>query len=158
FNHPTARILLGVRHPSDTRQTPVRHPSDTKPIAAIYAMLAESRLQIPQRCVCETQYVQSLDPRSTFARCKGMSRSPRVFLPGISVHVIQRGNNRMNIFRERSDYEVFLGFLARALRGNRVSLHAYVLMTTHVHFIVTPTGEANVPRMMQQLSGHYVRF
>jgi putative transposase len=82
----------------------------------------------------------------------------RVFLPDISMHVIQRGNNRVAIFRDSADYEVFLTLLKRATERYRVALHAYVLMTNHVHLIATPAGSESLPRTMQSLGVQYVRF
>ena len=76
---------------------------------------------------------------------------PRVFLPDMSLHVIQRGNNRVAIFRDSTDYEVFLTLLKRAAERNRVAVHAYALMTNHVHLIATPEGPESLPRTMQSL-------
>jgi putative transposase len=87
-----------------------------------------------------------------------MPRQPRLFLPDLSVHVVQRGNNRMAIFGENADYEVFLTLLKRAAERYLVAVHAYVLMTNHFHLIATPRTAASLPRAMQQLGVHYVRF
>jgi putative transposase len=64
----------------------------------------------------------------------------------------------MDIFRAHADYEVFLSFLQRAAAGRHVSIHAFVLMTNHVHLIATPHHRTSVPRMMQELGVQYVRF
>ena len=87
-----------------------------------------------------------------------MGRPRRVFLPGISLHVIQRGNNRMNVFQQSDDYQAFLGLLRRAAESHDVAIHAYVLMTNHVHLIVTPGHALSLPTAMKELGGHYVRF
>jgi putative transposase len=87
-----------------------------------------------------------------------MPRSRRTFIPGISVHVIQRGNNRVPIFGSSNDCEQFLEFLRRSARNFCVTLHAFVLMTTHYHLIVTPTSVAALPKMMKALDGGYVRY
>ena len=60
-----------------------------------------------------------------------MPRGRRTFIPGISVHVIQRGNNRVPIFGASNDFEQFLELLRRSARNFCVTLHAFVLMTTH---------------------------
>ena len=87
-----------------------------------------------------------------------MSCPTRVFLPDMSLHVTQRGNNRVAIFRDSADYEVFLTLLKRAADRFRVAVHAYVLMTNHVHLIVTPDGPESLPRTMQSLGVRYVPF
>jgi len=87
-----------------------------------------------------------------------MPRRLRLFVIGLSVHVIQRGNNRGSIFGVQSDYENFLELLTRASRKYAVFIHAFVLMTTHFHLIATPTSEEGLPRMMKALDGGYVRY
>jgi putative transposase len=87
-----------------------------------------------------------------------MPRAHRVFPRGLSVHIIQRGNNRGAIFDLPTDYEHFLELLWRTARKYAVAIHAYVLMTTHFHLMVTPTSEAALPKMMQALDGGYVRY
>ena len=54
------------------------------------------------------------------------------------MHVIQRGNNRVAIFGDQADYEVFLAFLRTAARRHRVGVHGYALTTNHWHLIVKP--------------------
>ena len=87
-----------------------------------------------------------------------MSRPRRVFRSGVSLHVIQRGNNRSSIFGPHNDYEQFLERLRRTSQKCGVDVHGFVLMTTHYHLIVTPAAEGNLPRMMKALDGGYVRY
>ena len=87
-----------------------------------------------------------------------MSRHSRVFAPGISAHVIQKGNNGADIFRRHPDYEVFLAILGLVAAHRRVAVHGYVLMTTHVHLIVTPDAPDTLPQMMKDLGSRYVRY
>ena len=70
---------------------------------------------------------------------------------------MQRGNNRQNCFRERSDYLRYLGYLANSARRYEVEIHAYVLMANHVHLLFTPSTENGASRMMQNLGRSYVR-
>ena len=65
-------------------------------------------------------------------------RQPRFFVSGEVLHVIQRGNNREAIFAAERDYRFFLDCLAQASRLYGVLIHAYVLMTNHVHVLATP--------------------
>jgi putative transposase len=67
-----------------------------------------------------------------------MSRKPRFILPGIPQHVIQRGNNREPCFYAEQDYWRYLDDLKEAATHNQAAIHAYVLMTNHVHRLVTP--------------------
>ena len=67
-----------------------------------------------------------------------MPRKQRMYLPGVPAHVVQRGNNRDACFFQDEDYQFYLAVLADALRRYRVHLHAYVLMTNHVHLLMTP--------------------
>ena len=86
-----------------------------------------------------------------------MARLPRLFLPSIPQHVIQRGNNRQACFYADEDYRFYLECLAEAARKYRASVHAYVLMTNHVHLLMTPTSAPGISRVMQTLGRRYVR-
>lgn len=87
-----------------------------------------------------------------------MPRLQRVMAAGFPQHVIQRGNNREACFFAEADYAAYLGWLDRAARTYRVAVHAYALMTNHVHLLVTPGMEGGVSRMMQYLGRHYVQY
>jgi putative transposase len=87
-----------------------------------------------------------------------MARLGRYFLPGQPLHVIQRGNNREPVFFAAGDYRRYLGWLAEAASEYGVALHAYVLMTNHVHLLATPGDAAGLGRMMQSLGRRYVRY
>lgn len=87
-----------------------------------------------------------------------MPRKPRQYLPGIPSHVIQRGNNRQPCFFGVDDYQGYLSFLGNACRRYKVSVHAYVLMTNHVHLLMTPTSCEGISLVMQSLGRQYVQF
>jgi putative transposase len=87
-----------------------------------------------------------------------MARLGRYFIPGQPLHVIQRGNNRQDIFFADEDYSLYGGWLAGAAAQNGCAVHAYVLMTNHVHLLLTPNGKDSVPRLMQSLGRRYVRY
>lgn len=80
-----------------------------------------------------------------------MPRKPRFTLPGIPQHVIQRGNNREPCFFTIEDYRFYLGALQAACHKSCCSVHAYVLMTNHVHLLVTPGAVDSISVMMQSL-------
>ena len=87
-----------------------------------------------------------------------MPRAPRIVIPGIPLHVVQRGNDRQYCFRSHSDFLVYLRCLGSAVREYDIEVHAYVLMSNHVHLLVTPSERHSVSRMMQQLGRGYVRY
>ena len=87
-----------------------------------------------------------------------MPRKPRFFVPGLPVHIVQRGNNRQAIFFEEIDYDVYLSLLSEACDRYGCGIHAYVLMTNHVHILATPSEKASVSRVMQYVGRHYVPY
>jgi len=80
------------------------------------------------------------------------------FLPGVPQHVIQRGNNREPCFFGEDDYYRYLGDLKEAAESNRCRVHAYVLMTNHVHLLITPMTEHGITHLMQDLGRKFVRY
>jgi putative transposase len=87
-----------------------------------------------------------------------MPRKPRMYLEGIPCHVIQRGNNRDASFFSNQDFYFYLDCLGNACKRYNVSLHAYVLMTNHVHLLMTPRYAAGISRVMQSLGRLYVQY
>ncbi|HUR35338.1 MAG TPA: transposase [Vicinamibacterales bacterium] len=87
-----------------------------------------------------------------------MSRPRRWFIPGISAHVIKRGNNRSSVFSRPEDYERFLRCLREAAARHATAVHAFVLMTNHVHLIATPEAEDSVPGFMKEVGERYSRY
>jgi putative transposase len=87
-----------------------------------------------------------------------MPRKPRMYLPGVPAHVIQRGNNRDACFFADDDYRVYLETLDVGLRRYDLALHAYVLMTNHVHLLLTPSSADGPSRLMQHLGRQYVGY
>ena len=86
-----------------------------------------------------------------------MARLPRFFILGQPHHVIQRGNNRTPIFASEGDCAFFLVCLGEAATVHAVFIHAYVLMTNHVHLLATPTTPQGLPKMMQSVGRRYVQ-
>lgn len=87
-----------------------------------------------------------------------MPRSPRIDLPGIAQHVIQRGNNRQPCFFTDIDRIRYLQDLRELTHREGCMVHAYVLMTNHAHLLMTPTARGQVARVMQSLGRRYVRY
>lgn len=86
-----------------------------------------------------------------------MPRKPRFVLPGVPQHLIQRGNNREPCFYAEEDYRRYLDLLRESADCNHCYVHAYVLMTNHVHLLATPFGPHGISHMMQDLGRKYVR-
>jgi putative transposase len=84
-----------------------------------------------------------------------MTRLPRIYIQGCSYHIVQRGNNREPCFYCEQDYATYLKDSAESCG---VAIHAYVLMTNHVHILVTPMDGGGINRMMQSLRRKYVRY
>lgn len=86
-----------------------------------------------------------------------MPRQPRFFLPGFPQHVVARGVNRDNVFFNPGDYRLYLRVLREAVEEHDCRIHAYVLMTNHVHLLVTPQTERAIPLVFQALGRRYVQ-
>lgn len=86
-----------------------------------------------------------------------MARPPRLELPGVPLHVLQRGNNRAACFFGEVDRHFYLKCLASAALERGCAIHAYVLMTNHVHLLVTPSDAGAAGVMMQDVGRRYVR-
>ena len=87
-----------------------------------------------------------------------MARLPRFFADGEALHVIQRGNNRDPVFSAEPDYLFYLDCLERAAREHALAIHAYVLMTNHVHLLATPSHETSLPKTLQSVGRRYVQY
>jgi len=87
-----------------------------------------------------------------------MPRLPRFVLPGHPQHVIVRGNNREPIFCADEDYQFYLEKLKQACEKHQCDVHAYVLMTNHVHLLITPHTEQGIGKAMQMLGRYYVQY
>ncbi len=85
-----------------------------------------------------------------------MARLPRFDLPGISQHIVQRGNDRQPCFADDADYLHYRHELGEAAQRHGCAIHAYVLMTNHVHLLVTPNEAGAASKMMQAIGRRYV--
>jgi putative transposase len=86
-----------------------------------------------------------------------MARQPRFFVPDVPLHVIQRGNNRQPVFLDPDDRNAYLECLLYAIKRHGVDLHAFVLMTNHVHLLGTPRDPCSMPKAMQAVGRVFVR-
>ncbi|MEZ5581564.1 MAG: transposase [Candidatus Competibacteraceae bacterium] len=87
-----------------------------------------------------------------------MPRRERLRLASIPLHIIQRGNNRGACFFAEDDYQFYLDHLGEACKKYTVDLHAYVLMTNHVHLLMTPKEGEGPSQVMKHLGQRYVQY
>ena len=87
-----------------------------------------------------------------------MPRRVRLLLPEIPVHVIQRGIDRAACFFSDEDRQVYLDTLGGLARSGGVAIHAYGLMTNHVHRLVTASAQPNLSALMKGLGQRYVQY
>jgi len=87
-----------------------------------------------------------------------MARLSRVLPVGIPVHLIQRGNTRQVCFATLEDYSAYIGWLKEYSIKYGVDIHAWVLMTNHVHLLCTPQEDGAVSLMMQSVGRRYVQY
>lgn len=87
-----------------------------------------------------------------------MPRRPRLIYPGVPLHLIQRGNNRQACFFSDDDYHCYLDWLRKYAEESSCSIHAYVLMTNHVHLLMTPGTAKAAGVLMKRLGQHYVQY
>ena len=87
-----------------------------------------------------------------------MPLQPRYALPDVPQHIIQRGNNRQPVFFHADDYRFYLACLTEAAATYGSAVHAYVLMTNHVHVLLTPRQPTSIAKVMQALGRRYVQY
>jgi putative transposase len=87
-----------------------------------------------------------------------MPRQARLVVPDVALHVVQRGHDRRDCFRHDTDYLVYLSNLRDLCARTSCALHAYCLMTNHVHLLLTPRSEDGCARLMRGLGQRYVQY
>lgn len=85
-----------------------------------------------------------------------MPRRPRLELPGVPLHITHRGVNRAATFLDAEDFSTYRQVLGEELSAHGIALHAYVLMTNHVHLLLTPPAAGRLSAAMCQLGRRYV--
>jgi len=87
-----------------------------------------------------------------------MPRRARIALPDVTLHLIQRGNNRSACFYADEDYRLYLDRLGELASKFGCAVHAYVLMTNHVHLLLTPRQADSASLLMKHLGQRYVQY
>jgi putative transposase len=86
-----------------------------------------------------------------------MPRQPRLDLAHVPQHIVQRGNDWQPCFFETADFERYRAELREISMREGCAVHAYVLMTNHVHLLMTPTATGQIARVLQALGRRFVR-
>ena len=86
-----------------------------------------------------------------------IARKLRVWFPGAVYHIMHRGVRRKPIFEDETDYQVFLQILKTCLEKYNCILHAYCLMTNHIHLLVE-TGDVEIGKFMKYMSECYAMY
>ena len=87
-----------------------------------------------------------------------MARLPRYIIPGQPQHIIQRGNNRQDIFTADKDYQFFREALVEASVKHDLAIHAYVWMSNHIHLLATPGAVDSISKVFQSVGRRYVQY
>jgi len=87
-----------------------------------------------------------------------MPRRARLAIADIPWHIIQRGHNRTRCFYGERDYRRYLDDLLAMARRFQCAVHAYVLMTNHVHLLLTPPRPENAGLLMKHLGQRYAQY
>lgn len=81
-----------------------------------------------------------------------------MYLPGLPYHITQRGNNREACFIEPENYQYYLELWQEIGKRYGVAIHAYCLMTNHIHFLVTPETPTAISNTMKVVGSRYARY
>jgi putative transposase len=87
-----------------------------------------------------------------------MPRRARLSLPNVPLHIIQRGNNRQACFFADDDYRFYLDWLREHAARTGCRVHAWVLMTNHVHLLVSADQPEASGALMKALGQRYVQY
>lgn len=87
-----------------------------------------------------------------------MPRYPRPVIPEVPLHIIQRGNNRLKCFFSDTDFAVYLDLLRNGAEQAGCQVHAYVLMTNHIHLLVSSGDLRGPATLMKSLGERYVQY
>ncbi|CAB0151254.1 hypothetical protein PSI9734_01666 [Pseudidiomarina piscicola] len=79
-------------------------------------------------------------------------------VPGVALHITQRGNNRQRIFHDDDDFQRFAGLLIQFSEKYGISVHAWAFMPNHVHILATPAERKTTGRMMMCIAGQYTTY
>lgn len=85
-----------------------------------------------------------------------IGRKQREWYPGAIYHLMERGIRRQEIFKEEMDYQMFMAILKKVVERYEATVHAYCLMTNHIHLLLE-TNKSEIGKIMQKIAGDYAR-
>ena len=119
---------------------------------------ADSRGRAPPKPGSESTFHVRVNSARVLRVVLAMPRRPRSDLAGFPLHVIQRGNNRSRCFHFDRDRSAYLHWLGRYAGRLGIAIHSWVLMTNHVHLLITAPTPSAASGLMQALGRRYVRY
>lgn len=81
-----------------------------------------------------------------------------MYLPHVPAHIVQRGNNRNACFFAEDDFHFYKQVLTEGLKRYGAELHAYCLMTNHVHLLISLFAADSISRILQHIDRQYVAY
>ncbi|HHH38327.1 MAG TPA: transposase [Sedimenticola sp.] len=87
-----------------------------------------------------------------------MPRRARHYVPGLPYHIVQRGNNREACFIQPENYHFYLELWQDISQRYDVAVHAYCLMTNHIHFLCTPGRATAISQTMKVVGSRYAQY
>jgi putative transposase len=87
-----------------------------------------------------------------------MPRIARIVLQDVAHHIVQRGNNREDVFFVEDDYRAYLRILAEQARAYHLEILAYCLMTNHVHLVAVPRRNDSLAKAIGRTDFLYTRL
>lgn len=86
-----------------------------------------------------------------------VARALREQVAGGVYHVVARGVDRCDVYRDPDDRRLFLAIALHVFQRTEAVPRAYCLMTTHYH-LVLETRQPNIAAVMQHLNGRYAQL
>lgn len=84
-----------------------------------------------------------------------MPRMARKVIPDVAVHIVQRAHDGAACFLVHADYEAYLNALRTYAARFDCAVHAYCLMTNHVHLLLTPRESTGCAQLMKHVAQRY---
>ncbi len=86
-----------------------------------------------------------------------MGRRPRIEYYGAIYHIIQRGNDRLPVFKQDKDKVVLLEILSEAKEIYDFKIYAYAIMNNHYHFLIQ-TFNIPISTIMHNINTRYAKY
>lgn len=87
-----------------------------------------------------------------------MPRPARISLEGLVYHIINRGNNRQDVFKDEGDFNTYLKVIKRFKEKYSFRLYSFCLMRNHTHLIIEPSKPNTLSKIIQSITLSHIRF